>query len=209
MHGRGAHYVVALSGGIASGKSAAAACFARVGVAVYDADVAAREVVRRGQAAFDAVVSAFGSAVIGADGELDRAGLRRQVFASTEARRRLEAIVHPEVQRWLRDRVAADRGIYCILAIPLLAETWPQYAWVDRVAVVDVPPEVQQQRLMARDGIDADLAAAMLAAQATREQRLALADDVIDNAGDLEQLSARVAALDALYRELAAQKSSV
>lgn len=209
MHGRGAHYVVALSGGIASGKSAAAACFARGGVAVYDADVAAREVVRRGQAAFDAIVSAFGSAVIGADGELDRAGLRRQVFASTEARRRLEAIVHPQVQGWLRDRVAADRGIYCILAIPLLAETWPQYAWVDRVAVVDVPPEVQQQRLMARDGIDADLAAAMLAAQATREQRLALADDVIDNTGDLEQLSARVAALDALYRELAAQKSSV
>jgi len=145
-------YVVALTGGIASGKSAAATCFGGLGVAVHDADEAARAVVRRGQAAYAAIVDAFGPAVLGTDGELDRRVLRERVFNSAAQRQRLESIVHPEVQRWLRRRVEGDRGEYCLLAIPLLAETWPQYAWVDRVAVVDVPAELQRERLLRRDG---------------------------------------------------------
>ena len=199
-------YVVALTGGIASGKSAAATCFGGLGVAVHDADEAARAVVRRGQAAYAAIVDAFGPAVLGTDGELDRRVLRERVFNSAAQRQRLESIVHPEVQRWLRRRVEGDRGEYCLLAIPLLAETWPQYAWVDRVAVVDVPAELQRERLLRRDGISPALADAMLAAQASRAQRLAIAQDVIDNAGTLAQLEAQVRALDVRYRHLAALK---
>ncbi len=199
-------FVVALTGGIAAGKSAAAACFDSLGVAVHDADEAARAVVRRGEAAYAAIVDTFGPAVVGTDGELDRRFLRERVFESAAERQRLEAIVHPEVQRWLRRRVREDRGEYCLLAIPLLAETWPQYAWVDRVAVVDVPAEVQRERLLHRDAITPALADAMLAAQASRAQRLAIAQDVIDNAGTPAQLQAQVVALDARYRHLAALK---
>lgn len=199
------HFVVALTGGIASGKSAACARFAEHGIAVHDADVAAREVVRHGEPAFDDIVQHFGPSVVGADGELDRRILRERVFADPAERKALEAIVHPRVRAWLRTKVDADRGPYCILAIPLLAETWPQYAWVDRVVVIDATPELQINRLMLRDRIDAELARAMLDAQATREQRLRMADDVIDNSGQLQHLHEQIDALDHRYRVLAAE----
>jgi dephospho-CoA kinase len=200
------HYVVALGGGIASGKSAVAAAFAAHGVACYDADTAARAVVMRGEAGLAEIVAAFGNDVITADGELDRAAMRRRVFGDDAARKRLEAIVHPRVRTWLRERVAADTGAYCLLAIPLLAETWPAYDWVDRVLIVDVDPQVQFERLVKRDSIDAALAQRMIAAQATREARLAIADDVVDNSGSLERLKARVDALHARYFALAGAK---
>ena len=196
-------FVVALGGGVASGKSAAASRFVELGVEVYDADVAAREVVKPGQTAYYAVVAHFGKEVVAADGSLDRRAIRERVFADPQERRALEAIVHPQVRLWLRQKVDTDTGPYCILAIPLLAETWPQYAWVDRVAMVDVPPELQIERLTRRDGVTRELAQAMLDAQATRAQRLALAQDVLDNTGTLEQLRAQVDALDRRYRELA------
>jgi len=196
-------FVVALGGGVASGKSAAAARFADHGIAVYDADVASREVMKPGQAAYAAVVEHFGKDVVTADGSLDRRAIRERVFAVAQERRALEAIVHPQVRAWLRRQVEADTGPYCILAIPLLAETWPQYAWVNRVAMVDVPPELQIERLTRRDGVTRELAQAMLDAQATRAQRLALAQDVLDNTGTLAQLHAQVDALDRRYRELA------
>lgn len=197
------HFVVALTGGIASGKSAACARFAAHGIAVFDADIAAREVVRRGEPAFDAIVRHFGTDILATDGELDRRSLRQRAFRDPTQRQALEAIVHPRVHAWLRAKVATQGGLCCVLAIPLLAETWPQYAWVDRVVVVDVPPELQVERLVRRDNIARELAEAMLAAQATRAQRLALANDVIDNSRDLAHLNAQVDALAARYRELA------
>lgn len=197
------HFVVGLTGGVASGKSAACMRFVERDIAVFDADIAAREVVRRGEPAFDAIVGFFGDEVLGADGELDRRSLRQRTFSDATQRKALEAIVHPQVRSWLRARVAADPGRCCILAIPLLAETWPQYAWVNRVAVVDVPRELQIERLLRRDGISPELAQAMLAAQVGREERLALADDVIDNSRDLAHLYTQVDTLAARYRDMA------
>lgn len=201
-----ARYVVALGGGIASGKSAVANAFGALGIACYDADVAARAVVAAGTPALAEIAAQFGPDVIAADGTLDRAAMRRRVFGDDAARKALEAIVHPRVRTWLRERVAADTGAYCLLAIPLLAETWPAYDWVDRVLIVDVDPAVQFERLVRRDAIDAALAQRMIDAQATREARLAIADDVVENSGSLEELTARVGALHARYLALATEK---
>lgn len=203
-HGGGS-FVVAVSGGIASGKSAVTTRFGRYGIACYDADVAARAVVAAGQPALAEIAQQFGHEVLQADGELDRAAMRRLVFADPSRRKLLEAIVHPRVRRYLREQVAADSGPYCLLAIPLLAETWPAYDWVDRVLIVDVDPAVQLARLQQRDAIERELAQQMIAAQASREQRLAIADDIVDNSGSLAGLDAAVAALHARYRELAQQ----
>lgn len=198
------HFVVALTGGVAAGKSAVARRFQALGVGVYDADVAAREVVAPREPALAEIEYVFGPEVLGADGTLDRRALRDRVFADPEARRRLEAILHPRIRGWLRRRVGMDRGPYCMLAIPLLAEHWNAYAWVDRVLVVDAPEALQIERLMQRDGIARDAAMSMLTAQATREQRLAIADDVIVNDGDEGALDAEVAALHGRYMQLAA-----
>ncbi|HET6632016.1 MAG TPA: dephospho-CoA kinase [Rhodanobacteraceae bacterium] len=196
-------YVVALTGGVAAGKSAVARRFAALGVAVADADSAARAALAPGSDGVAEVARVFGAGFIDDAGRLDRAALRRRVFDDAEARQQLEAIVHPRVMRTLREQVVAARGPYVLLDIPLLAETWPQYAWVDRVLVVDVSPETQRHRLMLRDGIDAALAERMIAAQASREQRLALATDVIDNNGDEKALDAAVTALHERYLALA------
>lgn len=198
-----AHFVVAVSGGIASGKSAVTERFGRLGVACYDADVAARAVVAAGQPGLAEIVVQFGSDILRADGELDRAAMRHLVFADPNRRSTLEAIVHPRVRAWLREKVDNDRGVYCLLAIPLLAETWPAYDWVDRVLIVDVDPAVQLQRLQQRDAIERELALNMIAAQATREQRLAIADDVVDNSGGLDELDLAVAQLHARYLRMA------
>jgi len=196
-------YVVALTGGVAAGKSEVARRFESLGVNVHDADVAARAVVELGAPALTQIEFVFGSDVLNADGSLDRRALRERVFADPQARKKLETIVHPRVREWLRRRVAADRGAYCMLAIPLLAETWPQYAFVDRVLVVDAPDEVRIERLMGRDQVTREQARQTLAAQAAREQRLALAHDVIVNDGDTAHLDTEVAALHAKYLELA------
>ncbi|QDW67151.1 dephospho-CoA kinase [Luteimonas granuli] len=201
-----AHYVIALTGGIASGKSEVERRFRALGVHVADADVAAREVVEPGTPGLAEVVAAFGPGVLGADSAMDRAAMRRRVFADDGARRRLEAIIHPRVRAALRADCAAAPGPYAIAAIPLFAEAGRDAyaAWVDRVLVVDVPVEVQLARLLRRDGIDEALAWRMIRAQARREQRLAIADDVIRNDGPLEALDAAVAALHARYLLLAA-----
>lgn len=200
-------FVVALTGGVAAGKSAVAERFEALGVHVYDADVAARAVVAPGTPALAAIVEAFGPDVLLPYGRLDRRALRQRVFADPQARRTLEGIVHPAVRDWLRERVAADTGAYCMLAIPLLAETWPQYAWVDRVLLVDAPGKVRIQRLMRRDDIDYALARQMLMAQVPRERRLELADDVIDNSGAEDRLDARIAELHRDYLAHAAAKA--
>lgn len=200
-------WVVALSGGVAAGKTAVSRRFAVLGISVHDADVAAREVVALGTPGLRAIGEAFGTQVLQDDGSLDRRAMRRQVFADDDARVQLESIVHPRVREWLSARVNADHGPYCMLAIPLLAENWSQYAWVNRVLMVDAPDALRVQRLMRRDDLDRAGAERMLAAQASREQRLALADDVIDNDGDEDALNAIVATLHRRYLKLAARTS--
>lgn len=196
-------FVVALTGGVAAGKSAVEDRFRALGVGVHDADRAAREVIEPETPGLAAIVEAFGREVLGLDGRLDRPSMRRRIFADRDARRTLEAIIHPRVRQWLRDRADDDPGPYCILAIPLLVENLAHYRWVDRVLVVDVDPQEQVRRLIRRDGVDEGLARRMLASQASREQRLAIADDVIDNGGPEDALDGQVRALHARYLALA------
>jgi dephospho-CoA kinase len=201
-----APFRIGLTGGIASGKSAVAAAFSELGVPVIDTDLLAREVVEPGQPALAAVVSAFGPSVLGPDGRLDRRGMRALVFADPERRRTLEAILHPAIRALTQARVAATDAPYVVIAIPLLAEGGRQ-GRVDRVLVVDCPPELQRQRLLARDGETAAGADAILAAQASRAKRLAIADDVLDNSGPLAALRPAVAALHRRYLSLASDAS--
>lgn len=197
------HYVVALTGGIAAGKSAVGQRFQALGVDVYDADLAAREVVARGETALAEIEFVFGAGVLNPDGSLDRRAMRERVFADPAARRRLEAIVHPRVRGWLRRRVGMNRGAYCIIAIPLLVETRADYAWVDRVLLVDAPESLQIERLIERDGVTREVARHMLDAQSSRATRRAIADDIIVNDGDASALDAAVSSLHARYLELA------
>jgi len=210
-----ANYIVGLTGGVASGKSEVSRLFEALGVTVADADLAAREAVAVGSAGLAEVVGVFGPQVLADDGSLDRPAMRRRVFADDAARLELEAIVHPRVRELLRAHCEAASGPYAIAAIPLLAEAAPgpgggeggraAYPWLRRVLVIDTPTQVQHARLLARDGIDAALAHRMIAAQAAREHRLAIADDVLVNDGHIHALPAHVAALDARYRVLAAE----
>src|SRR5487761_2671936 len=144
-------YTVALTGGVAAGKSAVARLFAALGVPVLDADAAARAVVQPGQPALAEIAATFGPEAIAADGSLDRRWMRQRVFADVGQRRRLEAIVHPRVRAWAEARLDEVRASYALLDIPLLAETWPAYAWVDRVLLVDAPQALRRRRLMQRD----------------------------------------------------------
>lgn len=200
-----AGFRIGLTGGVASGKSALGRAFEALGVTVADADVAARDAVAAGSEGLAAVVDAFGPEVLAADGSLDRAAMRRRIFQDSEARQRLEAIVHPRVRAALAAQCAQAPGPYAIAAIPLLAEVGGRtaYPWLQRILVVDVPTLTQHARLVARDGIDAALAERMLAAQASREDRLAIAHDVVVNTGSLDDLQRHAQALDVLYRALA------
>lgn len=197
-------YCVGLTGGIASGKSAVAHAFESLGIVVADADIAAREAVALGSDGLAEVVAAFGPDILDSTGALDRAAMRKRVFGDDAARRRLEAIIHPRVRESLARQCAQAASPYAIAAIPLLAEVGARaaYPWLQRILVVDVPVEVQHARLIQRDGIDAALADRMIAAQATREQRLTIADDIIINTGSMEDLEQHVVVLDARYRSL-------
>ncbi len=198
-------YVIGLTGGIASGKSEVTRCFEALGIVVADADLAAREAVAIGSDGLADVVDMFGAAVLAADGSLDRPAMRRRVFEDPDARKRLEGIIHPHVRELLRATCANADTAYAIAAVPLLAESGGRnaYPWLQRILVVDVPEAVQLQRLLQRDGIDEGLARQMMSVQASRQQRLAIADDVLANDGPLHQLDAHVAVLDRLYRTLA------
>lgn len=200
--------VVALTGGIASGKSATAQRFAQHGAPVFDADVVARDLVAAGQPALDEIAAAFGRETLTAAGELDRALVRRRVFADASARWRLEAILHPRIRQRLLALAQACREPYCVLAIPLFAECRMDYAWVDRVLCTDAPRALQLERLTRRPGIDATTAHGMLDAQVSRQARLMLADDVIDNTGPLAALDAAAARLHRRYLQIAAQKKA-
>jgi dephospho-CoA kinase len=199
-------YVIGLTGGIASGKTVVSRRFEALGVEVADADAAARDAVAIGSDGLADVVDMFGPGVLAGDGSLDRPAMRKRVFADPDARKRLEGIIHPRVRELLHDACHRAQGPYVVAAVPLLAEAGGRraYPWLQRILVVDVPEAVQLARLLQRDGIDEALARGMIAAQATRAQRLAIADDVLVNDGPIDGLDAHVAALDRLYRQLAA-----
>ena len=189
---------VGLTGGIASGKTTVSRLFARLGVAIIDTDVIARDVVAPGTPLLQRVDQELGPGLIGADGALQRRQLRERVFSDPDARRRLEALLHPAIRAEVARQSAAATGPYHILVIPLLVEGQGRIP-VDRVLVVDCPEDLQIQRLQARDGSSPAQARAMLAAQASRPTRLAAADDVILNDGDPGRLEAAVAALHQKY----------
>jgi dephospho-CoA kinase len=200
-------FVIGLTGGVASGKSEATRRFEALGVHVADADVIARAVVEPGQPALTEIARRFGADMLLDDGRLDRRRLRERIFTDPQARTDLEAITHPAIRFALAEQCRVAPGPYAIAAIPLLTEAGGRaaYPWLDRVLVVDAPVELQHARLMRRDGVDSALATRMIEAQATRDARLAIADDVLVNDGDAGHLDARVKALDAHYRALAAQ----
>ena len=198
-------FVIGLTGGIASGKSALEREFAARGVFVADADLIARQIVEPGQPALAAVAEAFGNSVLTTEGRLDRAALRTRIFDDEPARRALEAILHPIIRRQLHAQCLSAPGAYAVAVIPLLTEGGGRagYPWLDRILVVDAPHPTQKARLMQRDGIDAALAERMMAAQASRADRLALADDIVVNAGDIAHLQHVADALHQRYLCLA------
>lgn len=193
---------VGLTGGIGSGKTTASDYFAQRGAAVIDTDRIARELVEPGQPALQEIVALFGAAVLDAGGRLKRETLREQVFADPAQRRRLEAVLHPRIRARADELAAAARAPYCIFVIPLLVETAYPYD-LDRVLVIDAPEAQQYRRIRARNGLDDDAIAAILASQASREQRLQAADDVVVNDGDLDHLYRQLDRLDKVYRGLA------
>lgn len=195
--------IIGLTGGIASGKTTVADLFAARGVPLVDADVSAREVVAPGSSGLAAVVEAFGSEILTTTGELDRRALRARVFGQPEERRRLESILHPLIRQHLQDSLQALSAPYALLVAPLLLEGDLSKA-VQRVLVVDVPEEVQIARVMSRDGSSREEAEAILRAQMSRQERLARADDVIVNDGDLDALEPQVERLHRQYLRLAA-----
>lgn len=198
-------FVVGITGGIGSGKSTVAELFRELDIPVYDADVEARALVEPGQAAFDQVSAEFGPSILTRDGAIDRAKLRTLIFADPTARRRLENILHPRVKEALRAKIrhtAPAAAPYCVIVVPLLFEA-NHTDLADRILVVDAPEAVQIQRTLQRPGMTAEAAQQIVAAQWSREQRLARADDVIVNDVGIDALRPQVATLHVRYLDAA------
>lgn len=196
-------YVVGLTGGIGSGKSAAAEEFGRLGATLVDADAIGHELTQAGGAAMAQIRRQFGEAYVDAHGALDRDRMRALAFRDPAARRKLEALLHPMIRAESGRRIAAAAGPYVIHVVPLLIESDAYRQRVARVLVVDCPPEVQIARVRARSGLSADEVGRIIGAQIGREVRLAAADDVIDNAGTLDALHKQVRDLHANYLQRA------
>ncbi|MDE0421452.1 MAG: dephospho-CoA kinase [Gammaproteobacteria bacterium] len=194
-------YVVGITGGIGSGKTAVSQRLHSLGIEVADCDVAARRVVEPGQPALGTIAEKFGTAMLHADGTLNRAALRERVFGNANERRWLESLLHPLINRWVRDVLEAARSPYAILVNPLMRQRDPR---ADRILVVDVPECIQIERAMARDGVPEAQARAILASQLDRRSRLSLADDVLTNDGSLDDLHQAVDRLHERYLRLAA-----
>ena len=194
-------FVVGLTGGIGSGKSAAAAEFERLGASVVDTDAIAHQLTAAGGAAIGEIRKVFGSEVLAASGALDRDKMRERVFGDPAAKKALEALLHPMIRDESRRLIAGARGPYVIHVVPLLVEAPDYRSRVDRVLVIDTPEELQVERVRSRSGLSEAQVRAILAAQATRAQRLAAADDLIENRGTIEALREQVAALHRKYLE--------
>ncbi|MBN3214946.1 dephospho-CoA kinase [Pectobacterium polaris] len=196
-------YIVALTGGIGSGKSTVADEFAKLGATIVDADIIARQVVEPGKPALDAIRLRFGDAMLNTDGSLNRAALRQRIFSSPEEKQWLNNLLHPLIHQETQAQFQAESALYILWVVPLLVENGLQQR-AQRVLVVDVDKETQLARTLARDGISRQQAENILAAQATREQRLAYANDIIDNSRCPNELAPQVAELHRQYLELAA-----
>lgn len=199
---------VGLTGGIASGKTVVAEMFKDLGVAIIDTDVIARAVVQPGEPALEEIRQQFGDQFIDPHGALDRTAMRRFVFSDDAMRRRLEAILHPRIQQETMQQARAAGGPYQVIVVPLLAES-PLKRFVDRILVVDCAEDTQIERLIARDVESEPQASRILAAQARREERLAIADDVIQNDGELGDTRAQVERLHLDYLKLARSMQGV
>jgi dephospho-CoA kinase len=188
-------FIVVLTGGIASGKTAASNYFAQLGVPVVDTDVIAHQIVEPGQPALNRIRLQFGESFVTSEGRLDRRKMRDAIFSDPELKSRLENILHPAIAAEAMRQITRLDTPWCVLVIPLLVET-DLFPWIDRVLVVDAHESVQIERVMERDEISMEQAKSILRAQSNRQERLALADDVIKNDGSLEQLQS---AVDQLY----------
>lgn len=195
--------VIGVTGGIGSGKSAVAEAFAALGIPVTDTDRLAHALCEPGAAGHRALREAWGSEIFSADGTLDRAALRRRVFADATERSRLEALLHPLIGAAARAEIATWRAPYGLLVVPLLIERGGLRRLVTRILVVDCPEDEQVRRVSARNGLAAAEVRAIMATQASRADRLAAADDVVDNSGPVDRLPPQVALLDRSYRALA------
>ena len=196
-------FVVGLTGGIGSGKSTVADAFVELGAALVDTDAIAHELTAPGGAAMPALIAAFGPAIADPSGALDRAAMRRLAFADPGVRQHLEGILHPMIRQLSDARCRAASAPYVILAVPLLVESGSYRERCQRILVVDCPESLQIARVMARNGISEAEVRAILAAQASREARLAIADDVVVNDGERTILYRAVADLHAKYLTLA------
>ena len=194
-------FVVGLTGGIGSGKSAAAAEFERLGATVVDTDAIAHELTQSGAPAIAEIQKLFGPGLLEASGAMDRKKMRDRVFADPAARKKLEGLLHPLIREESSRRIARAQGPYVIHVVPLLVESPDYRSRVDRVLVVDAPEEIQVERVRRRGGLGEDEVRAIVAAQASRAQRLAAADDVIENRGTIDALREQVAALHRKYLE--------
>jgi dephospho-CoA kinase len=201
-------FAVGLTGGIASGKSIVATMFVKLGAELIDTDLIAREVVAAGQPALDGIRAAFGTGLFTPNGNLDRAALRRLIFADAAKRKVLDDLLHPLIRARAAERLTLVTAPYAIVAVPLLVET-DFGNLVDRIAVVDCPDSLQLERLMRRDGVPRAEAAAAIAAQTDRATRLRAAHDVIDNSGDLEFTRRQVMQLHQHYVDLAGRKTGL
>ena len=197
-------FTVGLTGGIGSGKSAAAQVFEELGTTVIDTDALAHALTGPGGAAIERIRAAFGADYLTPDGALDRARMRELVFADAAKKRLLESILHPMIRARTSELVQAARSAYVILMVPLLIESRDYRRRCQRILVVDCPEELQLARVMARSGLAAAQVRAIMANQVSRGARLAAADDVIDNSQDPAHLRRQVEALHARYLQLAA-----
>ena len=200
-------FVVGVTGGIGSGKTAVTDEFAKLGIDIVDADRAARVVVEPNTPALANIHAHFGDRILLPDGSLDRAVLRRIIFQNADEKRWLEQLLHPLIALEIQRQLAAAHSSYVIFVSPLLIES-QQKALCDRILVVDVPEEIQLQRTMTRDNNDIDQVRRIIASQASRQHRLQYADDVVENTGSLEQLRERIAELHQRYLEFAAHKQA-
>jgi dephospho-CoA kinase len=194
---------VGLTGGIGSGKSAAADEFAALGATVVDTDVIAHELTEKGGAAMPSIEKLFGPEAVSADGSMDRKKVRERVFADSAAKRKLEQLLHPMIREESARRIAAAAGPYVVHVVPLLVESPDYCKRVDRVLVVDCPEQTQIERVRARSGLAEREVRAIMRTQVTRAERVAAADDVIDNGGSRELLRKQVAALHEKYLQFA------
>ena len=199
-------FIVGLTGGIGSGKSTVADLFVELGAALVDTDAIAHELTAAGGAAMPALSAEFGNQILGKDGAMDRSAVRQRVFADPSARVRLEGILHPLIRQISAERCAAAATPYVILAVPLLVESGTYRERCDRIVVVDCPESLQIERVVARNGLSVDAVKAIMAALATREQRLSVANDVVVNDGARTKIYDQVKALHLEYLALAVEK---